>query len=91
MKGQLRGGIQLEMKWCSLSTLGRSCHGKRAEWSEVVYVAMGVPVAQGKFSGDWDVVLKLLELVVDVVLDVVCRWRWSPHNSGHVGGSTVVV
>ena len=65
--------------------------GRELNGGEVVYVAMGVPVAQGKFSGDWDVVLKLLELVVDVVLDVVCRWRWSPHNSGHVGGSTVVV
>ena len=45
--------------------------------SEVVDVAMGVPVAQGEFSGDWDVVLKLLELGTSVVFSM-----WYADSSG---------
>ena len=44
--------------------------GRELNGSEVVYVAMGVPVAQGKFSGDWDVGLKLLELGTAVVFSM---------------------
>ena len=44
--------------------------GRELNRGEVVRVAVGVPVAQGEFSGDWDVVLKLLELGTAVVFEV---------------------
>ena len=44
--------------------------GRDLNRGEVVYVAMGVPVAEGEFSGYWDVVLKLLELGTAVVFSV---------------------
>ena len=49
---------------------------------EVVHVAMGVPVAQGEFRGDWDIVLKLLELGAAVVFSV-----WYANG----GGTHVIV
>ena len=41
--------------------------GRELNGGEVMYVAMGVPVAQGWFSGDRAVVLKLFELGTAIV------------------------
>ena len=51
--------------------------GRELNRDEVVHVSMGVPIAQGEFSGDWDIVLKLLELGTAVVFSV-----WYADGSG---------
>ena len=56
--------------------------GRELNRGEVVHVAMGVPVAQGEFCGDWDIVLKLLELGTAVVFSV-----WDANG----GGTHIVV
>ena len=61
--------------------------GRELNRGEVVHVAMGVPVTQGEFRGDWDVVLELLEFGAAVVFSV-----WDADGGGtHIKVATLMV
>ena len=70
MKGQLRGAsVGDVVAFVDPGLIVGVVRGK-LDSCEMVNVVVRVPVAYGKFSGDWDVVLELFEFGPPIVLSV---------------------